>query len=148
MDNHHPNKIPTAVRGIVIVVNIFWSARDLAQNVRAEIMADEDGVPIILERLYKRDTLSITSFIFEKLKSLLSCRRATNEMHVAFEARFTSQTSNYNSMDHISATSVCICDYYLLEDAKVNESQHIAIIGAASPKYAALTPRSSSGSFL
>lgn len=148
MDDHNLNQIPTAARGIVLLANLFGRARDLVQTVQAEIMAADDGVPIILERLCKRDSLCMTSFIFGELKSVLSCRRATSETHVALEARFAAQVSKCNIMDPISTISECMAAYYLHDAANVDDCQRIAIMGTASLKDAALTPRSSTGSIL
>lgn len=79
MEYHDPKKIPRAARSISLLANLFGRSRDLVQNARAKIMASDDAVPVTIERLYKRDSLSMTSFIFCQLRSLLSCRRDVNE---------------------------------------------------------------------
>lgn len=134
IDHHNPYKISTAARGSVLRANPFGRARDLVQNVRAEIMAAEVSVPIIIELLHKRDSLRMTSFIFGELKSLLSCRRSTSETHIAFEARFASQLSKFNSIDSTSALPGCMAAYYLLDPANFDEAQVTSIMDAASPK--------------
>lgn len=146
-DSHNLNKITRVTRGLVLLANLFGRARDLGQNVRAAIMESDGAVPLVIESLYKRESLPMTSLRFSQLKSLLSCRSDVNETEIAIEARLAARLSKFNNMEPTSALPECMAAYYLLGAAYVDDSQCIAIMAAAPPKDASVTPRSLTGSF-
>lgn len=60
----NPNKIPVGSDGIILHRILFGRTRHLVQEVCATMIESDGAVPIIIDRIYKRDSLSMTSFVF------------------------------------------------------------------------------------
>lgn len=99
-------------------------------------MDSDDDVSMITERINKRESLSVTSLVFDQLLNLVHFRRSLFEGFIKIEARFAAKLSRYNSMDTIRAVS------------EYDVSKRIAATAAAAPKNELLTLRSSISAFL
>lgn len=95
---------------------------------------DTDGaVQMILDRIYKRDSLSMMSFVFDQLQDLPHCPRTASELFKSFGTRFAAQLPKYNSISTSTAIFQCMTAFYLLETANLEETQRIAIMAAVAP---------------
>lgn len=70
LDNNNADKLKDRNRGVCILSNLFDRAKDLVSDIEAEIIDSDDAVQLIMDRIVKRDPLSVTSLVFAEQQSL------------------------------------------------------------------------------
>lgn len=134
LQDSNSNKIPKIIRGIVLQSHLYGRAKDLCDSLDDDVIASEDGVQLIVNTVYKKDPLSIVSCVYTELQKLLSIQRGDTESFKTFETRFEAQLSKFNALGSSVSLPESMSALVLLANSKVDSSQRISILAAASPK--------------
>ena len=79
LPNTNSNKIPAALRGIMLQSNLFGRAKEICRKIPDDIVRSFEGQEAIIKALFKRDALSTVSSIYQDFIVLLNTRRGENE---------------------------------------------------------------------
>lgn len=133
-------------RGIVLISELFESAKDVCHAVRDEVLASNDSLKPAVETVYKRDPLSVIAHIFEELQKLVFNQGAKYKSVWCYELRFNAQICKYNSLwEAVQFWNAMAAFYafYVLANANVDSSQRLSIRAVAYPSDTMLSLRSS-----
>lgn len=64
LPDNNSNKIPTALRGIMLFSQLYGCARDICKTISMDVIKSEDGVSETIKAIHKRDALSTVSDLF------------------------------------------------------------------------------------
>lgn len=81
-----------------MLLAIFYGrARDLCEDIEDDVLASSDGAELIGSQLFRRDPLSVVSFVYHDLQLLLSKHRGLNEFYRYYKLRFDAQLPKFKS---------------------------------------------------
>ena len=113
------NKIPVTLRRIMLQFQLYGRARDICKSVSdTDIQSDNDSKAII-SAIYKRDSLSVVSEVYQCFTKLLFLKRRSNESVKNFESRFISQVSKFNASSSSDNLPESLTAFILLSNAAV-----------------------------
>lgn len=70
LDDSNANKIKPANRGLCRLSNMYGRAEGYVANIEAEIMSSDDTLQKIVDRIHKRDAMSVASIVFSELTKI------------------------------------------------------------------------------
>lgn len=135
-------------RGIVLLSNLYSCARDIARSVRPGVLAAEDGTKLLGDAIYKCDALSVVTYVFDRLQSLLSIRRNECEGFQNYEQRLWAQPCKFNSVGNSFKLINEMAALYLLANANTNSAQRLSILAFVASADPSLSPRATLDSFI
>ena len=84
-----------------------------------------------MSTVYKRDTLSVVSRVYEDFSHLFSIFRGTNESLRNFELRFAAQLSKFHSNGKLISPHESLTAFMLLNNSCVDDAHSVSILSAA-----------------
>lgn len=139
------NRIAKKVRGILLKSQLFGRARDLVRSLDWSLIQSEEGAEHIVRAIHKSDPLTLLSDIFGDFNRLIVARRGESESFKGFEGRFAALVSKFNSHSVNTSLPESLTAFLLLFCARVDDTQRISILSAASkdlsakPRFSSLT---------
>lgn len=82
--------------------------------------------------IHIRDSLSVTSSVYNDFNDLLSSKRKTHESYQAYEAKFATQVAKYHAHGKPLAIHESILAMMLLSGSNIDDGQRIPILSSAS----------------
>lgn len=97
-DDNNENKINPANRGLCLLSNLYRRAEDYVVNIQADILSSDDAGQMIADRIHERDTMSVTSLVFNELTTMHNTVRDANESFYPLEALLSAQVTTFNGL--------------------------------------------------
>lgn len=124
-------RVPQELQGLVLKSQLFGRAKDLCAGITAEQLQSENGVDLIVQKVFKRDALSVVSETFKDFNCLLDSKRDEKEGFRNFEQRFAANMAKFNSISETTKLPECITALMLLANASVDDAQRISVLASA-----------------
>ena len=148
LPGNHTTKIAKGMQGLLLKSQLYGQAADLCSALTKDQLKSNDGVSLIVNKIYQRDALSVISEAYDGFNLLLSTRRNPNENLKNFELRFAASVTKFNSLSDTTKLPQCITALMLLSNSGIDHSQRISVLAAAAPTGNNLTDSSTNDQFL
>ena len=132
LPDSNSNKIPRDLRGIMLQSQLFGRAKDLCNGLDDMIIQSQDGPSAIVNAVYKRDTLSVVSNLYQNFMTLLTTRRGDAESFRNFESRFNANVTKFNAASEATKLPEAITAFMLLSNSNIDNTQRVSVLAATS----------------
>jgi len=134
LPNTNANKLPIALRGIMLQSSLYGRAKEICRKVPDEVIRSAEGKDAIVNALHKRDALSTVSAVYQDFVTLLNVRRGENESFRNYESRFEAKVSKFRSHGDSCDLPDALTAFMLLSNSSVDNTQRISVLAAAVPQ--------------
>lgn len=128
LPDYNSNKISIELRGIMLHSQLYGRAKDIRRLIADDDIQSGTGWKKIVEAVYKRDTLSVFSEVYQSYLGVLSMKRGSNETFRNFESRFMAQVSKFNSTTTSCKIPETLMAFTLLANSSVDNNQRISVL--------------------
>jgi len=92
------NKMPVNLPAICPKSQMYFCSKELCSGISDADLLSPEGVSLIINYIYQRDSLSVVSEIYSSFNQLWNTHRGNTESMKNFESRFPAQVSTFNSI--------------------------------------------------
>lgn len=94
----HTTKISKSIQGNILKSQLNCKAPNLCSALTKDELELDNGVNLIVNAIYQRDSLTVFSEAYEGFNNLLNKRRCQNEGLKNFEVRISAAVTKLNSL--------------------------------------------------
>lgn len=93
---------------------LYGHAADLCSALTKEELKSNEGLSVIVNKIYQRDAMLVISEAYDGFNALLSTRRNANESLKTFELRFAALVTKFNLLSNTTELPQCMSLLLLL----------------------------------
>lgn len=130
----NPNRVSKELRGICLKSQLFGCAYDLCSSISDDDIASDFCAQKIIPAIYIRDSLSVTSQVYNDLNQLRSVKRNATDSYKSYEDTFASQVAKFSA--HVNELMIheSLLAMMLMSGSNIDDAQRIQILLSASSK--------------
>lgn len=96
----------------------------MCAGIENDVLEAKDGANMMVDLVYKRDPLSVTSVVYQKVQKLIETLCSAGETYGNLEARFASQLSKFNAFGSSVQMSEAMAALKILGNSNIDCAAH------------------------